>query len=146
MRMSIIITLKRWKTLVWILKKSFVNQRIVYNLREELDVDWAKKQREIQKRKNYEENQKKIGQNILNIEKSEEEFDWDQVKIPGLTIKGSAPQEMMVMYSLSFDSSIMKINLGVSIVQLFKRPQVSVIKSATKEELVKYLAVLINLS
>ena len=118
----------------------------MYNLREELDVDWAKKQREIQKRKNYEENQKKIGQNILNIEKSEEEFDWDQVKIPGLTIKGSAPQEMMVMYSLSFDSSIMKINLGVSIVQLFKRPQVSVIKSATKEELVKYLAVLINLS
>jgi len=70
---------------------------IVYNLREELDIDWAKKQREIQKRKNYEENQKKIGQNILNIEKNEEEFDWDQVKMPGLTVKGSTPQEMMTM-------------------------------------------------
>lgn len=52
----------------------------------------------MQKRKNFEESQKKISHNILSVEKAEEEFDWDQVKIPGLVVKGSAPQEMMTMY------------------------------------------------
>ena len=70
---------------------------IVYNLRENLDVLWAKEQREKQKRINYAENQKKIGQNILNIEKTEEEFDWNKVKQPRLAGEGTTPQEMMTM-------------------------------------------------
>ena len=110
-----------------------------------MDIDWAKKQREAQKRKNYEENQKKIGLNILNIEKNEEEFDWEQVKIPGLTVKGSTPQEMMTMYNpIILISSILKTNLGVSIVQLFKLHQGLVTKNVMKEELVRSLVVSIN--
>ena len=114
---------------------SHYSKRIVYNLRENLNVDWARKQREIQKRKNYEENQQKIGQNILNIEKTEEEFDWDQVKIPGLAIKGSTPQEMMTSYI----NWLTKYKLlGVSIAYLFREHQGLVTKNAIIKESMKY--------
>lgn len=113
---------------------------IVYHLRENKnpkDVEWAKKQREIQKRKNHEENQLKIGQNIIKIEKTEEEFDWEQVKIPGLVVKGSAPQEMMTMYFF-FSFNLNSIFKDLSIDQLFRRHPDLVIENVMREELMKY--------
>lgn len=103
-------------------------------MRENLNVDWARKQRELQKRRNYEENQQKIGQNILNIEKTEEEFDWDQVKIPGLAVKGSTPQEMMTSYINWLTEYKL---LGVSMPYLSRGHQDSVIKSVIIGESMK---------
>ncbi len=80
-----------------------------------MNIDWVKKQRELQKRRNYEENQLRIEQNILTVEKKEEEFDWEQVKIPGLVVKGSAPQEMMTTYDFYLMCLAYLIKKGLAI-------------------------------